>query len=118
MPRTTSCRRGDVVLVRFPFTDLRSTKQRPAIVLSSDAYNRRGDDVIVAAISGHRGDRPRPFDHPVHNWTGAGLLGPSVVRAGEIVTLDRSLVQRNLGTMASADLAAVDRLLRAALGLG
>jgi len=117
MPRTTRYRRGQVVLVRFPFTDLRSSKQRPAVVLSSEAFQKIGQDVLVAAVSGQRVDRPSPFDHVVMEWEGAGLLMPSVVRAGKLVTLDRQLIRRTLGSLAPADLAAVERLVRGALAL-
>lgn len=42
---------GDVVLVPFPFTDQSTTKQRPAVVVSSAAYNRIRRDVILMAIT-------------------------------------------------------------------
>jgi mRNA interferase MazF len=51
MPSTTTYKRGDVVLVPFPFTDLTSAKQRPALVVSADAFNSTRDDVLVAAIT-------------------------------------------------------------------
>jgi mRNA interferase MazF len=51
MPSTTTYRRGDVVLVPFPFTDLSSAKQQPALVVSADAFNLTREDVLVAAIT-------------------------------------------------------------------
>lgn len=30
---------GDVILVPFPFTDLSTKKQRPAVMISSSRYN-------------------------------------------------------------------------------
>jgi hypothetical protein len=50
MPSTTRYKRGDVVLVPFPFTDLSSSKRRPALVISPDAFNDQMEDVVVAAI--------------------------------------------------------------------
>ena len=40
MPTTTACNFGDIVLVRFPFTDQVGHKQRPAAVVSSTNYQR------------------------------------------------------------------------------
>jgi len=40
--------RGDIVLVRFPFTDLSETSLRPALIVSKEQI---GQDIILAAIS-------------------------------------------------------------------
>lgn len=110
-------RRGTVVLVRFPFTDLGSSKQRPALVLATEAFGRLGDDLILAAITSARVESPGPFDHPLNDWQRGGLLYPSLVRAGKLVTLDRSLIRRALGQLSRKDVAEVEKLVRAALGL-
>ena len=44
---------GDVVLVPFPFTDLSTLKQRPAVILSSSKFNKRTGDCIMVAITSH-----------------------------------------------------------------
>lgn len=59
----TAFRRGEVVLVAFPFTDLTTAKMRPALVVSSDAFNSRSLDVIVAAITSQIPRKTQPSDH-------------------------------------------------------
>jgi mRNA interferase MazF len=51
MPSTTSYRRGDIVLVSFPFTDLTTAKRRPALVVSPDSFNEATSDLVLAAIT-------------------------------------------------------------------
>lgn len=42
---------GDVVLVPFPLTDQSAAKKRPAVVVSTAAYNAERGDVIVMAVT-------------------------------------------------------------------
>ena len=41
---------GDVVLVPFPFTDQTGAKKRPAVVVSSSAYNTGRPDIVTMAL--------------------------------------------------------------------
>jgi mRNA interferase MazF len=76
MPTTTGFEFGDLVLVAFPFSDQLGNKKRPAVVVSSDAYNRQRPDVILMAVTSQV-RRARGFgDVVIRDWERAGLLSP------------------------------------------
>jgi mRNA interferase MazF len=95
-----SYRFGSVVLVPFPFTDQSASKQRPAVVVSSAAYQQARPDVIIMAITSQL--RPTTFDAELVDWRAAGLLKPSAVKP-VITTVAQNLVRKSLGTLTSSD---------------
>jgi mRNA interferase MazF len=95
---------GDVLLVPFPFTDQTATKQRPAVVLSSLAYNQTHRDIILAPITGRFTGSPDEIK--LNNWQEAGLAKPSVVKP-LLTSFEATLIRRKLGRLSSGDLAAV-----------
>jgi mRNA interferase MazF len=99
MPSTTTFSRGDIILVPFPFTDLSSAKQRPALVVSSNALNARSDDVLVAAISSQIPAKltAEEFMIPQSDLAACGLPKPSVVRLAKLAALHRQLVIKRIG---------------------
>ncbi len=111
----TNYKRGDVLLLPFPFTDLSTTKRRPAVVLSTDAYNMRQVDLIVAPITSDVAHR-QPDDCVLNDWAAAGLVKPSVVKA-VIGTIEQTQVLRKLGSLSTADLRRVEQAIAAAIGL-
>ena len=110
-----ACRRGDVVLVRFVFADESGWKSRPALVLNSPQYQRRRQELIVAAITSNV-TRLLYGDHLVTGWKEAGLLFPSVVTA-ILRTVKQDMVHRRLGALPEADMTALSALLRRTLAL-
>ena len=111
----TAYNRGDVVLVGFVFSDESGKKLRPAVVISSAAYNRSRQEIIVAAITSNI--RRRSFgDHLIADWKGAGLLFPSFV-TGIFRTIKRTMVGRKLSAMPKSEMGAIDQKLRHSLGL-
>ncbi len=115
MRSMTACRRGDIVLLGFVFSDESGKKLRPAVVISSSAYNRWRKEVVVAAITSNV--RRRLFgDHLIMDWKRAGLLFPSVA-TGILRTVTRGMVDRKLGVMAKADMDTIDHELRRSLAL-
>lgn len=106
----------DVVLVPFPFTDLRSTKRRPCLVLAVAQPAGMPEHFIAAMITSQL-DRRFPHDVALLDHHTAGLPKPSLVRLFKLVTLDATLLPRHLGCLALADRSAVVVALRQLLAL-
>ena len=111
----TTYERGSVVLVTFVFSDESGRKLRPALVISSPAFQRARKEVTVAAITSNV-KRRLSGDQALAHWKAAGLLFPSTL-TGILRTVDRTMLVRRLGGLSKEDLAAVDRQLRRNLGL-
>ena len=106
----TVCNRGDVVLVNFLFSDETGVKRRPAVVVSSDEYNRARNEAIIAAITS-RTDRLFYGDHLIKDWRGAGLLRPSVATA-ILRTIKQDMAHVRLGILRGPDVAEIDAQLQ------
>ena len=106
---------GDVVLVPFPFTSHTASKKRPAVVVSSRAYNTSRPDVVVMAVTSQLRPTSTLGEVQVGQWQAAGLLRPSVVKP-VFATLERALVIRQLGSLSGADRAALRKAIGEILG--
>ena len=107
----TRYNRGDVILVPFPFSDQTASKRRPAIVVSSDNYNRVSQDIVIMAITGQITTHIGVGEFLIEDWQGAGLLKPSVVKSA-ISTIEQRLVLKSLGRFSSRDLSTLEKSLK------
>ena len=102
MLSTTSFEFGQVVLVRFPFTDQFGSKQRPAVVISSRACNQKRPDVILMAITSQIRQNPGFGEINIQSWQSAGLLTPSVIKP-VIFTVEKTIIKKTLGKLKQQD---------------
>lgn len=91
---------GDVVLVRFPFTDLITAKKRPAVVISPSDYARRYGDAAVLGLT----SRPQAEEQT------AGLLGPTWIKAA-VFTVAESIIDKQIGVLHPEDDAHIPKAL-------
>ena len=117
-------RRGEVVLVQFPFLESPGSAQaklRPAVVISGDAIHRETADVLIAAISSRPGSVPLSTDYQIMLGTSesrlAGLVMTSWVKVSNLAAVPKAAVLRRLGRLTDEGLRAVDQRLRLALDL-
>jgi mRNA interferase MazF len=101
---------GDLVLISFPFAGRTQAKSRPALVIL-DTGNA---DVVVARVTTQL--YQTPYDVPIKDWQGAGLLAPSVVRLHKLATLEKALITRHLGSLQAEDRRRVSTVMRQTYG--
>jgi len=86
---------GDVVLVKFPFTNNLGFKKRPALVIR----DTNDGDVVVCRITSKLYNSP--YDINLMNWQQSGLQLPSVIRAHKIASLEKNMIDKKLGEVDS-----------------
>ncbi|MCX6804120.1 MAG: type II toxin-antitoxin system PemK/MazF family toxin [Candidatus Diapherotrites archaeon] len=89
--------KGSVVVLPFPFTDLSSTKKRPALIIATLA----GDDCIVCQITGKVINDKYVIEMEDKDIISGKLDGTSYIRANKIFTADKSIILYKVGTLIS-----------------
>jgi mRNA interferase MazF len=102
---------GDIVLIPIPFTDLSSSKRRPVIVVSNDAYHRATRDMIVVAMTSNPNQVEYGFSVDSPDLDSGVLNHPGMVRVDKIYALSQALVVRTFGKVSVAVLERIRSLL-------
>ena len=104
--------KGDVVLVRYPFSDRSNAKVRPAVTVSAP---HKSQDVFVVPLTS-KTDAPLAGEFVLSDWKAAGLNVMSTIKRG-IITIHQYLIIKTVGKVSAQDAADLDYSLRAWLGL-
>lgn len=95
-------KKGDIILVPFPFTDLSGTKSRPALILFADDLDatlcfistqikwKESHDVILTPSSQN------------------GLKKESLIRLSKIATVDKDLILGKIGSLNTSEIQEVN----------
>ena len=100
--------KGDIVLLPYPFTDLKASKVRPAVVVAPE--DGRYSDVFVVPITS-RTTTLNTGEYLLKDWSSAGLNVPSAVKRGCIL-VDTKLILQKVGTCSKPDVASLDKALK------
>jgi mRNA-degrading endonuclease toxin of MazEF toxin-antitoxin module len=115
-------KRGEVVILEVLFSDRQGSKVRPALVVQSDFSNERLTDTIVAIIT----SSPRRFtdsgtqlriDPASEAGKSSGLRALSVAQCENLVTVDKSFIQAQIGHLSESLMRDADKCLKVTLGI-
>ena len=101
----------DVVVVPFPFTDRKTHKHRPALVLSNKTqFNIPSGHCVLSMITSQK-NPPWPLDVSITGNRKSGLSSPSKVRM-KLFTLDGRLIIKKIGMLSNKDRRMVSEALK------
>ena len=85
--------KGNVVVTPFPFSDLRSSIKRPALVVA----NLKGEDTILCQITSK--DHPDPYQIALNqnDFSNGGLKINSFIKPSILFTLRNSIILYKTG---------------------
>jgi len=87
--------KGDIVVLPFPFSDLRASKKRPALVVAA----LHGDDVICCQIT----SEARFDDYAILleslDFKDGNLRQTSMIRPNKLFTADTSIILYKIGSL-------------------
>jgi mRNA interferase MazF len=86
--------KGDIIILPFPFSDLSSTKKRPALIISTP----KGDDVLLAQITSKT--NLNNYSIPISNYFEKGSLpSESFVKINKLFSADKSIILYKKGRL-------------------
>src|SRR3989338_622266 len=91
---------GDIIVVPFPFTDLSSTRKRPALVLS----NLEGDDLVICEITSTIRKDSYVVSLENKDLESGKLKTNSIIRPNRILTINRNIINYKFGKIKDSKL--------------
>ena len=115
-------RRGDVVLVNYPFASGGGSKVRPALIIQADRNNSRLDNTVIVQITSRiRFARTEPMQLLQESASAAGkqagLLNDSAVSCENLYIVGQDTIVRKIGSMSDDTMRQINDCLKAALDI-
>ncbi|MEH1946586.1 MAG: type II toxin-antitoxin system PemK/MazF family toxin [Nostoc sp.] len=104
--------KNDIILVQYPFSNLSSSKVRPAVVVSTPHVSQ---DILITPLTSKTGALLEG-EFVLSEWSAAGLNVATAVKRG-LYTVHKSLVVKVIGKLADVDAELLEQSLRCWLGL-
>ena len=87
--------KGDIIVLEFPFSDLKNVKRRPALVIKAP----KGDDIIIAQITGSSYEPSVEIAISDKDFKKGNLKRESFIRIDKIASIEKSLIKYKIGSL-------------------
>lgn len=90
---------GQVVLLPFPHTNMKTGKKRPALVLTHREFNDRSRDTILAYVTSQRQPGKWSIKITTQDLSTGKLVKDSWVRVDRLATVEQTLLRGVVGQL-------------------
>lgn len=87
--------KGDIVVIEFPYSNLKDTKRRPVLILKIP----NGEDIIVLQITSSPHEKLVEVPLKKEDFRKGNLKRDSYIRIDKIASIDKSLVKYLVGSL-------------------
>ncbi|MEK6908816.1 MAG: type II toxin-antitoxin system PemK/MazF family toxin [Nanoarchaeota archaeon] len=89
----------DLVLVPYPFTNLKEEKVRPAVILSNESYNKQSKDCIALPLTSVINENPFSILISQNDMQDGNLIKQSSIRTDKIFSVQKNLIRMRIGSL-------------------
>ncbi|MGI8544066.1 MAG: type II toxin-antitoxin system PemK/MazF family toxin [Aridibacter sp.] len=106
--------KNKIVLVPFPFDDLSANKMRPAVCLTDEIqpYGHIVLAFIISKVSHNPSNTDFVIDSKDGDFPQTGLKVDSMVRLHRLMTISKSIIERQLGELSNNQQTEIESRLR------
>jgi len=101
----------EMVLIPIPYSDLKSKKRRPVIVISNNLYNQKTEDIVVVAVTSNIETKEYTLLITQNDMDEGNLPRDSMIRVDKIYSLSQLIVVKRLGKIKEATFESIIALL-------
>lgn len=99
----------DLVLISFPFSDLKERKVRPALIISNNGFNSISDDCLMVPLTGVIRDIPYSILVSQKDLDSGKLIKESRIRVDKIFSIEKNQVFKKIGIVSESTFRKVKR---------
>lgn len=104
-----------IVIVPFPFSDVAKAKKRPALIISTEQFQKENEHTSLLMIT--TAEHTQWFgDFLIIDLKATGLPVSSYVRQ-KIFTIDSRLIQKQIGHLSKNDIAKIKSLFKESIAI-
>jgi mRNA interferase MazF len=100
-------KQGDIVIVPFPFSDLRGMRQRPVLIISNNEYNNNYEDIITCGITSNLKNANHSILFDNDNLSEGEIPKKSRIKVDKLFTLEKSIIKKKIAKLNTEYMAGV-----------